>query len=261
MGAAVAGTLGTVFNTPLQVLKVRMINENTSVTQTFHNVYKESVRLGANFQPLRSNSPTNVTSAGFATLPVTRIHQALVNASNMVGTTSTYYQSSLSKQFSPAALTQTSRQIAATLPQFYRGFAPSLFGVVEGMVQLPLYEGIKAHLAQQRTAQGHLSAITIANKSNSPKTSVTDCIIAACAARSIACVSTYPYQVVRSRLQVSANESMANVVRNVYRNEGMASFWSGCRINLARTVLPAGLLYTMNDWIRDRLTTRFGQQL
>ena len=72
--------------------------------------------------------------------------------------------------------------------------------------------------------------------------STTDYLILSGLAKVFAGIVTYPYQVVRARLQMynadSAYKSATDVVRQVWRREGLAGFYKGLGPNLLR-VMPS----------------------
>ena len=72
---------------------------------------------------------------------------------------------------------------------FYKGLLPSLFGVSHVAVQFPLYESFKS-LARQKSGgeEGELEASTI--------------LLCSSTAKMIASVTTYPHEVLRTRLQM-----------------------------------------------------------
>lgn len=110
---------------------------------------------------------------------------------------------------------------------FYRGLVPSLFGVSHGALQFMAYESLKRERAKQ-TQQGNLNA--------------TDYLLLSGAAKIFAGSLTYPYQLVRARLQMYNAEGMYkgvyDVLSQVWRKEGLAGFYKGLGPNLLR-VMPS----------------------
>lgn len=111
---------------------------------------------------------------------------------------------------------------------FYKGFIPGIFGVSHGALQFMSYEELKKlyfshYNLPVDTRLGPLEYITFAAIS-----------------KMFAVVTTYPYQVVRSRLQDQHRQysGVMNVVTQTYRNEGWKAFYKGLIPNLAR-VTPA----------------------
>ena len=121
------------------------------------------------------------------------------------------------------------RQIyqAEGLRGFYRGLLPSLFGVSHGALQFMAYEMLKTHRRTTRV-EGVLNT--------------TDYLVLSGLAKALAGSATYPYQVIRTRLQMYNADSTYNGVRDVvtqvWRKEGLAGFYKGLGPNLVR-VMPS----------------------
>ena len=101
---------------------------------------------------------------------------------------------------------------------FYRGLTPSLFGVSHGAVQFMAYEQLKNHWGMSRT--GGKQGLTNM-----------DYIYLSAVSKVFAGSITYPYQVVRARLQVydakTRYKGATDVVRQVFRKEGLSGFYKG----------------------------------
>jgi len=110
---------------------------------------------------------------------------------------------------------------------FWRGFTPGLFGIVQTAVQFALYDTMKSR-ARQRTD----SEIT-----------TSEFILFSGSSKLISTILTYPYQVVRSRMQIYKSKdvygSPVDVIIKVYTHEGgVSGFYKGMTANLLR-VVPA----------------------
>lgn len=101
---------------------------------------------------------------------------------------------------------------------FYRGLLPSLFGVSHGAIQFMAYENLKNHWGMSRT--GGKKGLTNL-----------DYLYLSAASKMFAGSITYPYQVVRARLQTydASNRytGATDVIRQVWRNEGLTGFYRG----------------------------------
>jgi len=116
---------------------------------------------------------------------------------------------------------------------FYRGLGVSLLGVSHGAVQFAVYDPLKriyfSHMRQKGHREDHMATeATLAISS---------------AAKVVAGAVTYPYQVIRSRLQnYNADErfgqGIRDVVKRTYREEGIRGFYRGLMTGVVR-VLPA----------------------
>ncbi|KAF2720546.1 mitochondrial carrier [Polychaeton citri CBS 116435] len=112
---------------------------------------------------------------------------------------------------------------------FYRGLLPSLFGVSHGAIQFMAYEQLKNHWALSRP--GGLDGLTN-----------WDYLYLSAGAKMVAGSITYPYQVVRARLQIYdaaiRYKGAWDVVKQVFKHEGISGFYRGLGPNLVR-VLPS----------------------
>lgn len=112
---------------------------------------------------------------------------------------------------------------------FYRGLIPSLFGVSHGAIQFMAYEQLKNHFGHSRT--GGKAGLTNV-----------DYLYLSALSKIFAGSITYPYQVVRARLQTydaqAKYKGTWDVVRQVFRREGVQGFYKGVVPNVVR-VLPS----------------------
>ncbi|OAA40339.1 Mitochondrial carrier domain protein [Metarhizium rileyi] len=116
---------------------------------------------------------------------------------------------------------------------FYRGLAVSLLGVSHGAVQFAVYEPAKRVYFKQRVADGHLS----------PRLTNEATIVLSSVAKLVAGAVTYPYQVLRSRMQnYRADErfgrGVGGVVARIWKEEGIVGFYRGLVPGVVR-VMPA----------------------
>lgn len=108
---------------------------------------------------------------------------------------------------------------------FWHGLIPSLFGISHGAVQFSAYEKLKDY---RRRSHGELSN--------------TDYLVLSGTAKVVAGTVTYPYQVVRVRLQgYEAGRrygGLADVVGQTWKREGVRGFYKGLGPSIVR-VLPS----------------------
>jgi solute carrier family 25 folate transporter 32 len=101
---------------------------------------------------------------------------------------------------------------------FYRGLTPSLFGVSHGALQFMVYERLRNHRGESRV--GGKKGLT-----NS------DTLQLSAVSKIVAGSFTYPYQVVRSRLQTydaqTKYKSAKDVIAQVWKYEGFWGFYKG----------------------------------
>uniref|UniRef100_A0A3Q3L2U5 Solute carrier family 25 member 32 n=1 Tax=Labrus bergylta TaxID=56723 RepID=A0A3Q3L2U5_9LABR len=107
------------------------------------------------------------------------------------------------------------------VPGLYKGYVPGLFGTSHGALQFMAYEELKRDYNKYR--KNALEYVTMAALS-----------------KIFAVATTYPYQVVRARLQDQHNRynGVMDVIGRTWRNEGAIGFYKGIIPNLIR-VTPA----------------------
>ncbi|XP_011693116.1 PREDICTED: mitochondrial folate transporter/carrier [Wasmannia auropunctata] len=110
----------------------------------------------------------------------------------------------------------------------YKGLVPGLFGVSHGAIQFMAYEEMKNKY------------YNYLNVPIDTKLSTTEYIVFAAFSKLIAAASTYPYQVVRARLQDHHHDYRGtwHCVQCTWRYEGWRGFYKGLSVNLTR-VTPA----------------------
>jgi solute carrier family 25 folate transporter 32 len=110
---------------------------------------------------------------------------------------------------------------------FWKGFTASLLGLTHVGIQFPVYEYLKAE------ARG---------RSESNEESAMDLLLASALSKMIATSTTYPHEVVRSRLMDyrgndESRKGILNAFRRIVKHEGYAALYTGVHVSLAR-VLP-----------------------
>ncbi|XP_013787487.1 mitochondrial folate transporter/carrier-like [Limulus polyphemus] len=111
---------------------------------------------------------------------------------------------------------------------FYKGFIPGVFGVSHGALQFMAYEEMK------KLYINHYNLIPDA------KLGVLEYLTFAAASKLFAASTTYPYQVIRARLQDQHKEynGVVDVLKKTWRFEGTRGFYKGLLPSLLR-VTPA----------------------
>ncbi|KAL0091571.1 mitochondrial carrier domain-containing protein [Phycomyces blakesleeanus] len=148
------------------------------------------------------------------------------------------------------------RRLAAEegLRGLYRGLVPGLLGVSHGAIQFMAYEEMKKSRNQWRHGQG----ITPSSETNARLTT-TEYLVMAASSKVTATIMTYPYQVLRSRLQnretKDSYKGLVDCVIRIYRAEGYGGFYKGLAPNIIR-VLPGTcitfLVYeNMSQWFKN----------
>ncbi|XP_068937223.1 solute carrier family 25 member 32 [Petaurus breviceps papuanus] len=110
----------------------------------------------------------------------------------------------------------------------YKGFLPGLIGTSHGALQFMAYELLK------------LKYNTHINRLPDAQLSTVEYISVAAMSKIFAVAATYPYQVVRARLQDQHifYEGVLDVIKRTWRKEGIIGFYKGIVPNLIR-VTPA----------------------
>ncbi|KZZ89997.1 Mitochondrial carrier domain protein [Moelleriella libera RCEF 2490] len=135
---------------------------------------------------------------------------------------------------------------------FYRGLGVSLLGVSHGAVQFAVYEPAKRWYYRRRRADHRLlhadhdpaSSIAAAAATNTTTVMANEVtLVLSTVAKLVAGAVTYPYQVLRSRLQnYQADErfgrGLRGVVRRTWAEEGVVGFYRGLVPGVVR-VMPA----------------------
>ncbi|CAD5110839.1 DgyrCDS200 [Dimorphilus gyrociliatus] len=99
----------------------------------------------------------------------------------------------------------------------YRGLIPGLFGVSHGALQFMAYEELKKFYNKQKNAPPDAKFTSV------------EYLTFAALSKIFAASTTYPYQVVRARLQDQHREyaGVMDVIRQTYKLEGLRGFFKG----------------------------------
>jgi len=127
---------------------------------------------------------------------------------------------------------------------FYKGFVPALFGVSHGALQFMAYEELK-HLLQKYYGHNQLNSFHYLCIGGTSKIFAT--------------VATYPYQVIKSRLQERPIDNKAkyngvwDVCTKIWRNEGARGFYKGLVPNVLRVTPAAAITFLSYETIMKML--------
>lgn len=131
---------------------------------------------------------------------------------------------------------------------FYRGLVPSLFGVSHGAFQFMAYEQLKNYRAFD-TGGGRKGLTNV------------DYLWLSGFSKIFAGTMTYPYQVIRARLQTydadKTYRSARDVVLQVWRQEGLGGFYKGLGPNLLRVVPSTCVTFLVYENTRYYLPRAF----
>ncbi|KAI7903264.1 mitochondrial carrier domain-containing protein [Cokeromyces recurvatus] len=136
----------------------------------------------------------------------------------------------------------------------YRGMVPALFGVSHGAIQFMVYEEMK----KKRNEVRHKKGLNSMNELNA-QLSQTEYLTMAAISKVTATVITYPYQVLKSRLQNRATrdtyKGVIDCSKKMIQTEGYMGFYKGLAPNIIR-VLPGTCVTFL---VYENLTQYFKQ--
>lgn len=123
---------------------------------------------------------------------------------------------------------------------FYRGLLPSYFGLMHVAIQFPLYERLRNSTAQQF------------------KNDSLNVLCCSIVSKLIATLTTYPHEVLRTRLQTlkySKYSNLTNGISVIWKEEGLAGFYKGLSITLVRVIPTTAIIFTTHhlilQWLRE----------
>lgn len=129
----------------------------------------------------------------------------------------------------------------------YKGITPALFLVSHGMIQFAMYEELKAAAAVHGASSGAAAATFL--------------FAAGAVSKAVATTVTYPYQVVKARLQqrlagtaaAGAYTGFLDVVRKTWAAEGAAGFYKGFAANILRVAPQSAITLVVYEYARRGL--------
>jgi len=121
----------------------------------------------------------------------------------------------------------------------FRGVIPALILVSNPTIQYVAFERLKL-IWERRSSNGTLSGVQV--------------FILGALAKIIATVMTYPYIVVKSRLQASGKDGpqekytgTLDCIQKIFRFEGVAGFYKGLNTKIVQSVLAAAILFSTKE--------------
>ncbi|KAI9474852.1 mitochondrial carrier domain-containing protein [Zychaea mexicana] len=139
----------------------------------------------------------------------------------------------------------------------YRGMVPALFGVSHGAIQFMAYEEMKMWRNDRLKTRNESP-----EDEHNAKLSNTEYLMMAASSKVLATVTTYPYQVLRSRLQDRTTRDtytgVVDCMKKITAAEGYVGFYKGLAPNIIR-VLPGTcitfLVYeNLTQYFKDHAT-------
>ncbi|XP_022187680.1 mitochondrial folate transporter/carrier [Nilaparvata lugens] len=128
----------------------------------------------------------------------------------------------------------------------YKGFIPGMFGVSHGALQFMTYEEMKNFYNQYR------------NLPIDTKLGTSEYLMFAAVSKLLAAALTYPYQVVRARLQDHRGgyAGTLDCINKTWRFEGVEGFYKGLTPNLTRVVPATMITFTIYENVSRYLLKR-----
>ncbi|KAH9927314.1 mitochondrial carrier [Fomitopsis serialis] len=131
------------------------------------------------------------------------------------------------------------------IPAFWRGIGPALVLVINPVIQYTVFEQLKNSLIRRRTARLRASG---AVSSAVAVLSDIDYFILGALSKLVATSFTYPYIVVKSRLQAGRAhalqyKSSLDGLLTIVREEGVEGLYKGVGSKLVQSVLTAAILF------------------
>ncbi|KAF3691562.1 Mitochondrial folate transporter/carrier Solute carrier family 25 member 32 [Channa argus] len=129
------------------------------------------------------------------------------------------------------------------VPGLYKGYVPGLFGTSHGALQFMAYEELKREYNKYKKVP------------SDAKLNALEYITMAALSKIFAVATTYPYQVVRARLQDQHNtyNGTMDVIRRTWRNEGAFGFYKGIIPNVIRVTPACCITFVVYENISDFL--------
>lgn len=123
---------------------------------------------------------------------------------------------------------------------FYKGLLPGLFGTIHGTIQFVSYEQMKDFYIKKFHRTDFSTSIILTFSALS---------------KLIAASTTYPYQVVRTRLQDQHQKynGVSDVIKKTYQREGIGGFYKGMVPALYRVVPACCITFVVYEFVLKEL--------
>eukprot|EP01027_Heterolobosea_sp_BB2_P010754 GEZU01015745.1.p1 GENE.GEZU01015745.1~~GEZU01015745.1.p1 ORF type:complete len:263 (+),score=45.27 GEZU01015745.1:177-965(+) len=137
----------------------------------------------------------------------------------------------------------------------YRGLLPSFFGLTHVAVQFPLYETLKRDFMHSNERKVQAAGLTEddPNYNAAVQLSIPQVLASSIISKICASVVAYPHEVLRTRLQdyghskqlgsVAYTGGFFGMVKTIYREEGIRSFYKGLTPTLLRVTPAAAVTF------------------
>ncbi|KAL0579535.1 hypothetical protein V5O48_002464 [Marasmius crinis-equi] len=136
---------------------------------------------------------------------------------------------------------------------FFRGIGPALVLTVNPIIQYTVFEQLKNLLISKRTARLRAAGAAV----GVVVLSDFDFFILGALSKLVATLTTYPYIVVKSRLQAGSTryKSSFDGISTIIKDEGVSGLWKGAGSKLTQSVLTAAILFAAQKRIYEMTKT------
>lgn len=146
---------------------------------------------------------------------------------------------------------------------FYSGFWISAGGILQGSVQFMFYDHAGRELRRRRREEQQQQQRGIAKGSDADRLSAVDTTLLSCASKIVAVVATYPYQVIRSRLQMKDADAkygkgIRGVSRKLYKEGKIGAFYRGLGPAVYRNLPATAITFLTYENMSPMLVELFG---
>ncbi|WWC69079.1 uncharacterized protein I206_103015 [Kwoniella pini CBS 10737] len=131
------------------------------------------------------------------------------------------------------------------LKGFWRGIGPALILVINPVIQYTTFERLVSALLSYRLVKKGITSAASQNPLGRSSLSDWDMFILGAASKLVATGGTYPYIVVKSRLQAASHKYKSSVkaVLHILKTEGLKGLYAGLGPKLLQSVLTAAFMF------------------
>lgn len=244
LAASESGALTALLTNPIWVVKTRMFTTSKSGEALYAGIPNEAPPSGSRaalHRPL-STSAATVGASGAATAAAGAVAPSSGPASGSSSVAATPQAQPPRQTYN--GLVDGLRKIwrLEGMRGLYKGAGLALVGVSNGAIQFMTYEELKRwRTGVARRKRADAQGMSVPDDGYAIKLDNTEYLLMSGASKLAAIALTYPYQVVRSRIQ---NHGTAHLYPNIptcirltFRHEGMRGFYKGMAANAVR-ILP-----------------------
>ncbi|XP_046363035.1 mitochondrial folate transporter/carrier-like isoform X1 [Haliotis rufescens] len=123
----------------------------------------------------------------------------------------------------------------------YKGFVPGVFGISHGALQFMAYEEMKTVYNTYR------------NQANDTRLGSAEYVVFAALSKMFAASTTYPYQVLRSRIQDQHREygGIRDIIRQIFKYEGIRGLYKGLGVYLWHVTPNICIVFLLYEYITN----------